>query len=63
MKLQNNKISSDHIHNIAYSKMKLLQPSEIHIENIKFPAQKPRDQKNLFTVTQQAFCSEIENSI
>ena len=45
--------------------MKLLQPNKIagiHIENIKFPAQKPRDQNNLFTVTQQAFCSEIENS-
>ena len=24
--------------------MKLLQPSRIYIENIKYPAQKPRDQ-------------------
>ena len=42
--------------------MKLFQPNKIvgiHIENIKFPAS---DQNNLFTVTQQAFCSEIENS-
>ena len=37
MKLQKNKQSSDHIHNIVYSKMKLLQLSGIHIENIKFP--------------------------
>ena len=62
MKLQKNRKSSDHIHNTVYSKIKLLQPSGIYIENIKFPAQKPRDQNNLFTVTQQAFCSEIENS-
>ena len=41
--------------------MKLLQPSEIHIENIKFPASKPRDQHA--TVMQQAFFSEIESSI
>ena len=38
MKLQKNRKISDHIHNTVYSKMKLLQPSEIHIENIKFPA-------------------------
>ena len=38
MKLQKNKKSGDHVHNTVYSKMKLLQPSEIHIENIKFPA-------------------------
>ena len=62
MKLQKNRKSSDHIHNTVYSKIKLLQPSGIYIKNIKFPAQKPRDQNNLFTVTQQAFCSEIENS-
>ena len=37
MKLQNRKIS-DYIHYTVHSKMKLLQPSEIHIENIKFPA-------------------------
>ena len=62
MKLQKNRKSSDHIHNTVYSKIKLLQPSGIYIKNKKFPAQKPRDQNNLFTVTQQAFCSEIENS-
>ena len=28
----------DQIHNTVYSKMKLLQPSGIYIENIKFPA-------------------------
>ena len=61
MKLQKNKKSSDHIGNTVYNKMKLLQPSEIHFENIKFPAQKPRDQNNLFTVTQQAFCKKIPN--
>ena len=44
MKLQNNRKSSDHIHNTLCSKMKLLQPSRIYIENIKYPAQKPRDQ-------------------
>ena len=55
MKLQKNRKSSDHIHNTVYSKMKLLQPSEIHIENTKIPAQKPLEQNNLFTVTQQAF--------
>ena len=38
MKLQKNRKSTDHIHNTVYSKMKLLQPSRIHIENIKFPA-------------------------
>ena len=38
MKLQKNRKSSDHIDNTIYSKMKLLEPSEIHIENIKFPA-------------------------
>ena len=38
MKLQKNRRSSDHIHNTIYSKMELLQPSEIHIENIKFLA-------------------------
>ena len=38
MKLQKNRKSSDHIHDTVYSKMKLLQPSGIHIENIKFPA-------------------------
>ena len=38
MKLQKNRKSSDYIHNTVYSKMKLLQPSGIHIENIKFPA-------------------------
>ena len=43
--------------------MKLLQSSGFHIENIKYPAQNSRDQNNLFTVTQQIFCSEIENSI
>ena len=37
MKLQKNRKNSDHIHNTVYSKMKLLQPSEIHNENIKFP--------------------------
>ena len=63
MKLQKNRKSSDHIHNTVYSKMKLLQPSGIYIINTKFPAQKPRDQNNLLTVTQPAFCSEIENSI
>ena len=62
MKLQTNRKSSDHIHNTVYSKIKLLQPSGIYIKNIKFPAQKPPGQNNLFTVTQQAFCSEIENS-
>ena len=36
--MQKNGKSSDHIHNIVYSKMKLLQPSEIQIENVKFPA-------------------------
>ena len=51
MRLQKNRKSSDHIHNTLYSKMKLLQPSGIHIEKIKFLAQKPRDQNNLFTVT------------
>ena len=63
MKLQKNRKSSDHIHNTVYSKMKLLQPSGIHIENIKIPAEKPRNQNNLFTVMQQAFFSEIENFI
>ena len=63
MKLQKNRKSSDHIYNTVYSKMKLLHPCGIYIENIKFPAQQPRDQNNLFTVTQKAFCSEIENSI
>ena len=39
MKLQKNrKIFSDHIQYTVYSKMKLLHPSEIHIENIKLPA-------------------------
>ena len=38
MKLQKNRKGSDHIHNTVYSKMKLLQPSGIYIENIKFPA-------------------------
>ena len=38
MKLQKNRKSKDHIHNTVYSKMKLLQPSGIYIENIKFPA-------------------------
>ena len=38
MKLQKNRKSTDQIHNTAYSKIKLLQSSEIHIENIKFPA-------------------------
>ena len=38
MKLQKNRKSSDHIRNTVYNKMKLLQPSEIHIKNIKFPA-------------------------
>ena len=37
MKLQKNRKSNDHIHNTVYSKMKLLQPSRIYIENIKFP--------------------------
>ena len=60
--MQKNRKSSDNIHNTVYSKMKLLQPSEIHIENTKIPAQKPLEQNNLFTVTQQAFSSEIENS-
>ena len=46
-----NRKSTDHIHSTVYSKMKLLQPSRIHIENIKSP------------VMQQAFCSEIEHSI
>ena len=57
MKLQKNRKSSDHIHNTVYSKMKLLQPSRIHIENINFPAfpLKPRDQNNIFTVMQQTF--------
>ena len=50
MKLQKNRKNSDHII-ILNSKMKLLQPSGIYIENIKFPAKKPRDQNNLFTVT------------
>ena len=63
MKLQKNRKGSDHIHNTVYSKMKLLQPFEIHIENIKFSAWKPRDQNNLFAVTQQAFCNKIENFI
>ena len=38
MKLQKNRKSRDHIYNTVYSKMKLLQPSEIRIRNIKFPA-------------------------
>ena len=38
MKLQQNRRSSDHIHNTIYSKMELLQPSGIYIENIKLPA-------------------------
>ena len=38
MKLQKNRRSSDHIHNAIYSKMELLQPSGIYIENIKLPA-------------------------
>ena len=38
MKLQKNGKSSDHIRNTVCSKIKLLQPSEIHNENIKFPA-------------------------
>ena len=38
MKLQKNRKSSDHIHNTVYSKLKLLEPSGIHIKNIKFPA-------------------------
>ena len=38
MKLQKSRKSSDHIHNTVYSKMKLFEPSGIHIENIKFPA-------------------------
>ena len=38
MKLQKSRKSSDHIHNTVHSKTKLLQPSEIHIENIKFPS-------------------------
>ena len=37
MKLQKNGKSSDHIHNTVYGKMKLLEPSGIYIENIKFP--------------------------
>ena len=38
MKLQKNRKRGDHIHNTVNSKMKLLQPSGIYIENIKFPA-------------------------
>ena len=39
MKLQKNrKTSGHHIHNTVCSKIKFLQPFEIHIENIKFPA-------------------------
>ena len=38
MKLQKNRKNSDHIHNTVYSKMNLLQPSGMLIENIKFPA-------------------------
>ena len=38
MKLKKNRKSGDHIRNTVYSKMKLLQPSGIYIENIKFPA-------------------------
>ena len=38
MKLRKNRKSSDHIHNAVHSKMKLLRPSEIHIENVKSPA-------------------------
>ena len=38
MKLQKNRKGGDHIHNTVYSKMKLLQPSGINSENIKFPA-------------------------
>ena len=38
MKLQKNRKSSDHIHNTACSKMKLLQPCGIDNENIRFPA-------------------------
>ena len=41
MKLQKNRKSSDHIHNTAYSKMKLFQRNKIfgiHIEKIKFLA-------------------------
>ena len=38
MRLQKNRKRSDRIHNTVYNKMKLLQPSGIHFENIKFPA-------------------------
>ena len=38
MKLQQNRKSSDHIHNTVNSKMKLLGPFGISIENIKFHA-------------------------
>ena len=55
MKLQKNRKDNDHIYNNVYSKMKLLQPSGIHIENIKIPSEKPRDTNKLFTVTQQVF--------
>ena len=37
MKLEKNTKSSDYIHYTVHSKMKLLQPSEIHTENINFP--------------------------
>ena len=63
MKLQMNRKSSDYIHNAVYRKMNMLQPSGFHIENIYIFTQKPRNQNNLFTVTQQDFCSGIENSI
>ena len=38
MRLQKNRKSNDYIHYTVNTKIKLLQPSEIHIENIKFPA-------------------------
>ena len=38
MKLQKNRKRADDIHNTVYSEMKLLQPSGIYIESIKFPA-------------------------
>ena len=37
MKLQQNRESSDHIHNTVNSKMKLLGPFGISIENKNFP--------------------------
>ena len=38
MKMEKTRKNSDHIHNTVYSKMKLLQPSGIHVENIKISA-------------------------